>query len=95
MPSGNETNGAEDFQHGDLGLDGGRGETLPDDFDGVGMREDVGSAVRVVHQGLNAADGRVVDGRHAQLRTHRRQQVEETVQTLERGEGGKGGRHKH
>ena len=84
VSSRNQADGAQNLQNGDFGFDRRRGETLRDDFDGVRMRENVGSPVRIVHQSLNATDGRVVDRSDASFRTHRSQQVQETVQSLGR-----------
>ena len=86
MSSGDETDGSQDFEHGDFRLDGGRGKALGDDFDRVRMREDVGSPVRVVHQRLDAADRGIVDRSNAGLGAHRLQQVQKTVKPLGRGE---------
>ncbi|TNN82673.1 hypothetical protein EYF80_007191 [Liparis tanakae] len=75
VPAGHETHGAHDLQHRHLGLDVLRGQALGDDVDALGVREDVGAALRVVHQSLDAADQRRVDLRFCGLVVHALQEV--------------------
>lgn len=78
-----QTHGAHDLQHRHLGLDVLRGQALSDDVDALGVREDVGAALRVVHQSFDAADQRRVDLRFCGLVVHALQEVQDARQAVQ------------
>lgn len=61
MPSRHQTDSSHDLQHCHFSLDVFCGQALGDDVDALRVREDMGAALRVVHQSLDAADQRCVD----------------------------------
>lgn len=61
VPARHQTHSPHNLQHCHLGLDVLRGQALSNDVDALGVREDVGAALRVVHQSFDAADQRRVD----------------------------------
>lgn len=75
VPARHQAHGAHDLQHRHLGLDVLRGQALSDDVDALWVREDVGAALRVVHQSFDAADQRRVDLRLCGLIVHALQEV--------------------
>lgn len=83
MASGHETHSAHDLQHGHLGLDVLSGQALGDDVDALRVRQHMGTALRVVHQCLDAADERGVDLRLRRLVVHRLQEVQDARQTVQ------------
>lgn len=83
MPAGHQANGAHDLQHRHLGLDVLRGQALGDDVDALRVGEDVGAALRVVHQGFDAADQGCVDLRFCGLVVHGLQEVEDARQPVQ------------
>lgn len=82
VAAGDETHGTQDLQHGHFGADVLGAEALSDDVDALGMSEDVGAALRVVHQSLEAADQRGVDLRLARIVLHVLQEVQQTRQAV-------------
>lgn len=58
---GHQTHRPEDLQHGHFGLDVLRPQALRDGVDALRVGQDVGAALRVVHQGFDAADDGGVD----------------------------------
>ncbi len=83
VPARHQTHGAHDLQHRHLGLDVLRGQALSDDVDALGVREDVGAALRVVHQSFDAADQRRVDLRFCGLVVHALQEVQDARQAVQ------------
>lgn len=83
MPARHQTHGAHDLQHRHLGLDVLCGQALGDDVDALRVREDVGAALRVVHQGFDAADQRRVDLRFRGLVVHALQEVQDARQAIQ------------
>lgn len=77
-----ETHGSQDLQHGHFGAYVLGLEALSDNVDARGVSEDVGAALSVVHQSLDAADQRGVDLRLARLVLHVLQEVQQTRQTV-------------
>lgn len=82
MPTRHQTHSAHDLQHRYLGLDVLCGQALSDNVDALGMRQDVGTALRVVHQRFDAADQRRVDLRLCCLVVHALQEVQDACQAI-------------
>lgn len=83
VPTRNQAHSAHDLQHGHLGLDVLCGQALGYDVDALRVREDVGAALRVVHQGFDAADQRRVDLRFCGLVVHALQEVQDARQAIQ------------
>lgn len=83
VPAGHQADGAHDLQHGHLGFDVLRGQALGDDVDALGVGEDVGAALRVVHQGFDAADQGRVDLGFGGLVVHGLQEVQDARQAIQ------------
>ena len=66
-----------------LGLDVLCGEALGDDVDALGVRQDVGPPLGVVHQGLDAANQGGVDLGLGGLVVHALQEVQDAGQTVQ------------
>lgn len=71
-----------------LGFDVFGCETLSDYVDALGVSQDVSSALRAVHQGLQAADQRRVDLRLGRLVVHRLQEVQDAGEAVQLDEPG-------
>lgn len=82
MPTRHQTHSAHNLQHRHLGLDVLCGQALSDNVDALGMREDMGAALRVVHQRFDAADERRVDLRLCCLVVHALQEVQDARQAV-------------
>ncbi len=83
VSSGHQANSTHDLQNGHFGLDVFSGQALSDDVDAFWMCEHMGTSLRVVHQGFNAADQRGVDLRFGGLIVHRFQEVQDARQSIE------------
>lgn len=83
VPTRNQANGAHDLQDRHLGFNVLRGQALSDDVDALWVREDVGSALRVVHQSFDAADQGRVDLRFRGLVVHGLQEVQDARQAIQ------------
>lgn len=88
VAAGHQAHGAHDLQHGHFGLDVLRGQALRNDVDALGVGEDVGAALRVVHQSFDAADQGRVDLRFGRLVVHALQEVQDTRQAVQVDEAG-------
>lgn len=71
-----------------LGFDVFSCETLCDDVDALGVSQDVSSALRAVHQSLEAANQRRVDLRLRRLIVHRLKEVQDAGETVQLNEPG-------
>lgn len=78
-----KANSTHYFQHCHLSLNVFRGQALGDDVDALGVREDVGTPLRVVHQSLDAADQRRVDLRFCGVVVHALQEVQDARQAIQ------------
>lgn len=83
VPTRHQANGTHDLQHRHLGLDVLCGQALSDDVDALWMREDVGTALRVVHQSFDAADQGRVDLWFGGLIVHGLQEVQDARQAIQ------------
>ena len=61
VPTGHQAYSTHYFQHCHLSLNVFCGQALSDDVDALGVRQDVGTALRVVHQSFDATNQRCVD----------------------------------
>lgn len=80
---GDQTQRAKDLQHRHLCLDVLGAQTLGDGVDALGVGQHMGTALRVVHQGFNAADDRCVDPTLRRLIVHAVQEVEEAGEAVQ------------
>lgn len=78
-----QTHGPQDLQHRHFGLDVFRPQALRDGVDALRVGQDVGAALRVVHQGLDAADDGGVDAALGRLVVHAAQEVEEAGEAVQ------------
>lgn len=83
VPTRHQANSTHDLQHCHLGFDVLRGQALSDDVDALWMRQDVGTALRVVHQSFDAADQGCVDLRFCGLVVHGLQEVQDARQAIQ------------
>lgn len=83
VSSRHQTNSTHDFQNSHFGLDVLGGQALSDDVDAFWMSEHMGTSLRVVHQGFNAADQWGVDLRFGGLVVHCFQEVQDARQSIE------------
>lgn len=85
-----QAQGTQDLQHGHLGLDVVLAQALGDGVDALRVGQDVRSALRVVHQRLDAADDGGVDAALRRLEVHALQEVQQTREAVQLDEA----RHK-
>lgn len=83
MPIWHQAHCPKNLQHCHFGLDVLRPEALRDGVDALRVGEDVRSALRVVHQGLDAADDGGVDAALRRLVVHAAQEVEEAGEAVQ------------
>lgn len=69
-----------------LGFDVFSGETLCNDINALAVAQDMSSALRIVHQGFDAADQRGVDLRLCGLIVHQLEEVQYTRQAVQLNE---------
>lgn len=83
MSVGDQTQRAKDLQHCHLCLDVLGAQTLGDGVDALGVGQHMGTALRIVHQGLNAANDRCVDPTLRRLVVHAVQEVKEAGEAVQ------------
>lgn len=80
---GDQTHSPKNLQHRNFGLDVLRPQALWDGVDALWMSQHVRTALRVVHQGLDAADDGGVDAALWRLVVHAAQEVEEAGKAVQ------------
>lgn len=88
VAAGHQAHGAQDLQHGHLGLAVLRAQALRDGADGLGLRQHVSPPLRVVHQSLDAADEGGVDAALAGGVVHAPEEVQQAGQAIQLDEAG-------
>lgn len=83
VPARHQTYSTHDLQDCHLCLNVFCGQALGDDVDALGVSEDVGAALRVVHQSFDAADERRVDLWFCGVIVHAFQEVQDTRQAIQ------------
>lgn len=87
---GHQAHCAQDLQHCHFGLDVVLPQALGDGIDALRVGQHMGSTLRVVHQGLDAADDRGVHAALRRLVVHAPQEIEQAGEAVELNEA----RHK-
>lgn len=80
---GHQAHRPKNLQHGHFGLDVLRPQALRDGVDALRVGQDVSAALRVVHQGLDAADDGGVDAALRRLVVHAAEEVEEAGEAIQ------------
>lgn len=88
MAAGHQAHGAQDLQHGHLGLAVLRAQALCDGADGLGLCQHVCPPLGVVHQSFDAADEGGVDAAFTGGVVHAPEEVQQTGQALQLDETG-------
>ena len=88
VAAGHQAHGAQDLQHGHLGLAVLRAQALGNGADGLGLRQHVRPPLGVVHQRLDAANEGGVDAALAGGVVHAPEEVQQTGQALQLNEAG-------
>lgn len=83
VPTRHQTHSTHYLQHRHLCLDVFCRQALSYDVDALGVREDMGAALRVVHQSFDAANQRRVDLRLRGLVVHALQEVQDTCEAIQ------------